>query len=139
MEPSGLDEEYIVADNNYYEGGSLSHWEVICHRSGAALAPKQSIVNNITGNNARVNIHSTDNSINQVGGASDEVFSQLIDVFRAQIGDAEARDKLVELVERMRQESKAGSFKGAYQRFISAAAEHMTIIAPFIPALTQLL
>jgi hypothetical protein len=137
--PSGLDEDYIVTDATYHEGGSLSHWEVHYRRSGAELAPKQTIINNITGNNARVNIHSTDNSVNQVGRGSDEVFSQLIETVRAQIGEAGARDKLLELVEDMRQGSNTGSFKGAYQRFISAAAEHITIIAPFLPALTQLL
>ena len=137
--PSGLDEDYIVTNAHYNEGGSLSHWEISYRRSGAALAPTQTIINNISGHNARVNIGSTDNSVNQIGGASDEVFTQLIDVLRSQIGDAQARDKLITLVEGMRQESKAGSILGAYQSFIASAAAHMTIIAPFIPALTRLL
>jgi len=137
--PSGLDEDYIVTDPHFTAGGSLSHWEIGYRRSGAPLASQQTIINNITGNNARVNIQSTDNSFNQVGANSEAIFDQLIDTLRSQIGQAEVRSELVELVEEMRRGSNVGSFKDAYQRFISAAAAHITIIGPFLPALTKLL
>ena len=67
------------------------------------------------------------------------IFSQLIEVLRLQVGQAKARDELIGLVEEMRRGSNAGTFKDAYQKFVTAAAEHITIIAPFLPALTQLL
>ena len=31
------------------------------------------------------------------------------------------------------------TFTGAYQKLISLAANHMTLLAPFLPALTQIL
>jgi hypothetical protein len=46
---------------------------------------------------------------------------------------------LKDLVQHMENAQDRESFTRAYQDFIYLAAAHMTIIAPFLPALTKLL
>jgi hypothetical protein len=99
----------------------------------------QTIVNNISGRNARVNIHSTDNSNNQVVENSEKVFSELAEALRQNVDPNDARDKLITLVEEMRRGTRVGTFREKYREFIAAAADHITIVAPFLPALSQLL
>jgi hypothetical protein len=137
--PSKLDEDFVVTDATFYNAGSLSHWEIKYRRSNAPLAPTQTIINNISGHNARVNIGSTDNSVNQVIENSEKVFSELAEALRRNVAQDDARDRLITLVEDMRSGASKGTFKETYQKFITAAADHMTIVAPFLPALTQLL
>ncbi len=67
--PSGLVEKYEVRNPKYYDvGHSLdAHFQIDVARAGAAQAQAavvQGITNNFTGSNSRVNINSTDNSIN---------------------------------------------------------------------------
>jgi hypothetical protein len=139
--PSKLDEDFIVTDATFYNAGSLglTHWEIKYRRSNAPLAPTQTIINNISGHNARVNISSTDNSVNQMVENSEKVFSELAEALRRNVAQDDARDRLLTLVEDMRSGASKGTFKEKYQKFITAAANHMTIVAPFLPALTQLL
>jgi hypothetical protein len=62
--PSNLNEDLVVMDATCYTG-RLAHWEVKYRRGGAPTSV-QTIINNISGHNARVNINSTDSSNNQV-------------------------------------------------------------------------
>ena len=39
----------------------------------------------------------------------------------------------------MEQSLEKGEFKTAYKEFVAAAANHMTILGPFLPGLAQLL
>jgi hypothetical protein len=139
--PSGLDEDFVVTDATFHNAGSLglTHWQIKYRRSNAPLAPTQTIINNISGHNARVNISSTDNSVNQTVENSEKVFSELAEALRRNIAQDDARDRLLTLVEDMRSGASKGTFKEKYQKFITAAADHMVIVAPFLPALTQLL
>jgi len=136
--PSKLDEDFVVTDATCYTG-SLAHWEIKYRRTNAPLAPTQTIINNISGHNARVNIGSTDNSINQVVENSEKVFSELAEALRRNVAQDAARDRLLMLVAEMRSGTSKGTFKEGYRKFIAAAADHMTVVAPFLPALTQLL
>jgi hypothetical protein len=136
--PSNLNEDYVVTQATCYTG-HLAHWEVKYRKSGEAATSVQTIVNNISGHNARVNIHSTDNSNNQVVENSEKVFSELAEVLRQNVDHNDERDKLIRLVEEMRRGARVGTFTEKYRDFIAAAADHMTMVAPFLPALSQLL
>ena len=137
--PSKLDEDFVVTDATFYNAGSLTHWEIKYRRSDAPLAPTQTIINHISGHNARVNIGSTDNEVNQMIENSEKVFLELAEALRRNVAQDDARDRLLTLVEDMRNGASKGTLKEKYQEFITAAANHMTIVAPFLPALTQLL
>jgi hypothetical protein len=68
--PSGLVDDFIVVDPGYTGavGPIPAHFQARVRRSGAAAAAQQAVIQSITNNfhgaNARVNINSTDNSVN---------------------------------------------------------------------------
>ncbi|WP_155737501.1 hypothetical protein [Agrobacterium tumefaciens] len=69
IQQSGLAEDYIVIDPGYMSGmggraGIPNHFQSKVRRSDAPVAPPSTIINNIHGPNARVNINSVDNSTN---------------------------------------------------------------------------
>lgn len=70
--PNGLVEDFIVIAPNYNQGlvSIKPHYIVKVKRSDAPAAPPQTIIANVSGTNAKVNINSVDNSINSVGGIS---------------------------------------------------------------------
>ena len=90
----------------------------------------------VNGANGRVNINSTDNSRNVVG--DNAVFNELNEAIRAYVASDQQSD-LIKLVEDMRENQGTEGFLGAYQKFITSAATHMSVIAPFLPALTSML
>ena len=89
--PSKLDEDFVVTDATFYNAGSLTHWEIKYRRSDAPLAPTQTIINHISGDNARVNIGSTDNSVNQMVENSEKVFLELAEALRRNVAQDDAR------------------------------------------------
>jgi hypothetical protein len=84
--PNGLVEDYIVSDPIYYSGGVLSpHYEVKVRRTDALVAPPQTIIANFRGPNSRMNVNSTDNSVNVVSGITGEQLAGFIAQVRASI------------------------------------------------------
>lgn len=68
---------------------------------------------------------------------NEQVFEELLAAIKA--SDIEKKEPLITAVEDMQAESKSGSIGDSYKAFIGAAANHMTLIAPFIPALTAMM
>ena len=107
------------------------------------LSPKKesSVTNvyHVHGHNPRWNVNSTDNSVNVVTISSEQVFSNLRQELTSRVT---ASDELKDILEKLALLEKAQaspSFASRYSEFISASANHMTLIAPFIPALTEML
>lgn len=75
--------------------------------------------------------------VTQTITSDSSVFAELIKALQA--SQIEERDQLVGLVEEMSHEHKGGNFISAYKKFMDAAATHVSVIAPFLPALTSLL
>lgn len=110
-------------------------------RGSSALPPTGAAVTqtfHIYGDNARVNTNSTDNSINVVSVSGDELFVQLREKVSS-IPDESERSEILAKLDELQQARGSGGFMQAYQNFIVSAAQYMTIIGPFIPALTQML
>lgn len=89
-----------------------------------------------SGPNSRFNLSSTDHSSN-VNNETD-LFAALLAAVQ-KINDDHEREVVVTAVTTMQKEQGLPGFVGAYQRFITTAANHMTIVAPFLPQLTALL
>jgi hypothetical protein len=91
----------------------------------------------VSGANARVNIRSTDQSTNTVvtGGVFNEVRKALDDGVQNEV----ERIQLKKLLDNLEAAKDKQSFTAHYQAFIGSAANHMTIIAPFLTPLAQLL
>jgi hypothetical protein len=110
-------------------------------RARPKMAPEQPQVTNvyhITGDNSRVNVDSTDQSVNVVVVSSEQVFQKIRDTVRSAVPAEQQADILARL-QTLEQAQNGPSFGKRYTEFIASAANHMTLIAPFIPALSELL
>jgi hypothetical protein len=140
---NGFVEEYVVLDRGYYSGSHLTyaHYQAKVRKKTAITHPAP-ISNNyhVTGENSRINIGSTDNSSNIVNSAGDaELFAGLRKAIENHVEDEKQRALILARIADMEATQKTPDFTAKYQAFIQQAANHMTIVTPFIPALTQLL
>jgi hypothetical protein len=92
----------------------------------------------IHGHNPRVNMNSTDNSVNVTSVSGDQLFVRLRDAVRSVTDEAE-RVEILSKLDALQQARGSNGFLDAYQSFIASVADYMTIFGPFIPALTQML
>jgi hypothetical protein len=99
----------------------------------------QSVVYNVTGPNARLNTGSIDSSTNVVNVAPTELFTQLQRTIEERILAERERDELLTRLADLQSTQGMPAYLEQYQRFIAAAANHLTILAPFLPALAQLI
>lgn len=98
----------------------------------------QPIIYNVQGDNARVNVHSQDHSVNVT--KSTAIFTDLRTTIERGIADESQKQKLLGTVGEM--EASVGqkeTFLKKYSEFVELAANHMAILGPYLPALTQLL
>lgn len=96
------------------------------------------ITYNLSGTGARVNVNSTDSSVNVISAEVLKVFAQVREVV-SQIPDPNARQEIGRAVDEMEQAHGSSNFLQKYQAFVTSAANHMTLLAPIIPAITGLL
>ena len=73
--PSGLVERFLVIDPGFHAAvhGLPGHYQVKYRREGQKPAGSAGYVVHVSGNNSRVNIHSTDNSINSVATKTEDM------------------------------------------------------------------
>lgn len=137
--PNGQEEVFAVADPKYFgSGGFGPHYQVKVRRQGnfdAHSGGNYSV--SVSGANARVNINSTDFSTNTVQHLS--VFSEVRSALEA---DGMAFETLMEVDTRLAEMQAAKdkeTFARAYQNFVGAVADHITVVVPFLPALTEMM
>jgi hypothetical protein len=140
--PSGLVEKYVVIDRGYHSriGGIEGHYQAQVRKEGSIDENKyQSIINiyNASGPSARINISSTDLSKNYFNNP-DFLFKELKSALD-QINEQEIKEKALNMAEEMEKAKHTSTFIEKYKNFIVLLKNHMEIIAPFIPALTELL
>lgn len=138
---NGLEESYVVVERGYCEAfhGLEAHYQCEVQRE-SAMQYKQwasHITYNIHGANSRVNIGSTDNSSNVVNINSDNVFNEIRMAINNGSLPQERASDLLKLVDDMDDAKGSPSFVEKYKKFIEVAANHMSVVAPFIPALTK--
>jgi hypothetical protein len=96
-------------------------------------------VYNLHGAHSRVNIQSTDHSTNVSTITEQQVFSGIRQAVNQGVHDSSERAMILEKLGALEKSVHSSDFLSKYQAFINAVASHMTIILPFIPALTQML
>ena len=138
--PTGSKEQYLVIDKGFYRGmhGMPSHYEVKVEKQTAyTKVSRGSVINQYHINNAeKVNIQSTDNSTTYNITAND---ISLMDTLRKLADGLEDREEIILNIDSMQDNIGKKSFAEKYNAFVQSVANHMTIFAPFIPALTNLL
>ena len=95
------------------------------------------ITYNFHGNNPRININSQDYSINIAN--SKIVFDEIRKTIESAIKDENLKKDLQTKTSEMEQNVGKSSFLKTYSEFMALAANHVTVFAPLVPALTQLL
>jgi hypothetical protein len=139
--PNGKDETFEVMDPVFQEafGGIPAHYQVKVRKKG--LLPTGSGGNytiNVSGSNSRVNIHSQDNSRNFANDL--KVFEDARAAVLAHLPDNDQRAQIVRALDAAKAATgDPDSYRAAYQKLISSAADHMTVLAPFLPMLTSFL
>lgn len=138
---NGKTEKYLISESQYNEGMpptippfykfKVSNLKSIPISSCVAA----NNVYHVSGNNARVLNNSVDHSSNVVNISNDKMFQELRALIEAKLPDT----GLISLVNEMEQAKGTIGFAAKYNAFIQSAANHMTVLAPFIPSLTALL
>lgn len=137
--PSGSKEQFLVIDRGFYRGmhGIADHYEIKVEKQTAyTKISRGQVINYNIGNADRVNINSTDNSTNYHITANDIA---IMEKLRSLAKGLDNETEIISAVNNMQESVGTKSFAEKYNNFIQSAANHMTLFAPFIPALTQLL
>jgi hypothetical protein len=102
-------------------------------RDAARKESQVSQIFNVHGPNARVNIDSTDNSTNVVHQGVP--FSELRKAIESGVLDGVERSAMLQKLSEVEAATDRESGAKKYQDFIATAANHMTLIGPYLPAL----
>jgi hypothetical protein len=141
--PAGIDEVFVVQDPGYHAkfGSIPASYQMAVRRADAPvpMARGGTVIYNLTGPNARFNINSIDSSTNVVSQAPPELFETLRLAIQSGIPAGRAQQELLTTTADLEKEIGKPGFAQRYARFMALAANHMEVLAPFIPALTQML
>jgi hypothetical protein len=107
---------------------------VLLEYGNSRQSPTISIVNNVSGPNARVNTGSVDISTNTVKMDETQFFADLRQKITT-ISDELARQRLLEEFELLQTQKEKSGLAATYLKFVAHAADHMTLLGPFLPAL----
>ena len=145
--PSGIVDVFTVLDSGFQQGlhGIPAHYESKVRKNTAESPPSPrpaagpQAVYNLIGPNTRVNMQSSDSSTNVVNVESAVLFDNLREAIQKSSLDSTVARQLIQNVKAMQSAVGTKTFGERYKEFIAVAADHMTLVAPFLPALTQLL
>jgi hypothetical protein len=132
--PNGLVEEFIVEDPGFqsFGHGEKSVYISKVKRSDAPQSSPAQIINNIHGDNSRVNINSTDNSTNTV--ANDErtqIYAQLREKLN-EIDDTQKGASIARAIDAMEAAGDAETLKDRYLQFMAVASDHAGVFGPLL-------
>lgn len=142
---NGAEETYRVIDPGFYEAfhGIQSNYQIEVQKLGIPEAKQavQTITFNITGNNARVNQNSEDNSTNVV--QIDSAALQNLEALRAEISrlqiSEDDRVAAVEVVDTVEEQFKSGSPKKSVVLALLDSLPHVANITSIVAAIVSLL
>ena len=134
---NGYKKEYVVTNAGYYDEIMGPHYQ-------ADIEPKvvfdkrqnETSINDviISGNNSKVNINSIDYSINLISIPFNEIYEKL-----NEIEDQNIRKDSMRCLKELEESKDSETYKSKYVELINILSDHVSIIAPFIPILTQFL
>lgn len=138
---NGFVEDYLVQDPGYHAEvfDFPDHYQVAVQRTDAPQANSQTIINNLSGPNAHVNINSSDNSVNVANTVNSTLFEDIRDTLKKTVGEETERQVLLAKIDDLEKTAGTKSFGNHYKEFIGMAAAHMGVLSPFLPALSSLL
>lgn len=137
--PNGLVEDFEVLNRGFYKGmGSIpDHYQTEVRKKFKNISKESiNITYNINNESGKVNIRAVDNSIN-IQLSKDE--ESLFDTLEQIALNIENNENIKANIYNMKINLGKPVFVAKYNEFIQSVANHMTIFAPCIPALTKFL
>jgi hypothetical protein len=139
--PNGLVEKYKVLDRGFYKkiASMPAHYQVKVQKfTGSQPKGKDRTVYNL-GDNSRVNINSKDSSVNIINMNSKNLFTEIKSTVKSEVENNSEKEKLLNKIDELEKAQNSSNFPQKYAEFMALAANHATILSPFLPALGQLL
>jgi hypothetical protein len=84
-------------------------------------------------------VNSTDNSTNVVTISQDQIFAKLRHEITTQVPSGDEQRNILDRLSALEKAQNSPTFAERYTDLISVAANHMTLLAPFLPALTEMM
>ena len=139
--PNGVEETYLIVQANYSERfhNIPPMYNIEVRKTSRQEYEKFQTVNNfnVSGTNSRININSNDNSNNTINYQnSKDLFNELRNIINSQLNNDK---QILDSVDALESSINKPTFSEKYNNFIQSVANHITIFAPFIPALSALL
>ncbi len=143
---NGLVEKYLVLDRGYQKAPPQfrtvnDHYSVKVRKLTTIEIerPATTTIYHLHGHNSRVNIHSHDESHNVVNLSSGDLFERIKAMIESNVKDEEQKQEIITSIEEMKETKDTRTFTEKYRDFISLSADYLGLLAPFMPALAQLL
>jgi hypothetical protein len=92
----------------------------------------------LSGQQAKLNINSIDNSVNSISISEADVFPKLRSELNAKVPDPVRRQEILAGVDELEKARGSSSYAEKFTSFLSVMADVMTIIGPFVPVLAAL-
>jgi hypothetical protein len=128
---------------NYLTDSRINEIKLQIERQRYASKQEPTSVSNIhyhlIGNNSRVNNSSLDQSLNVINISPDQLFVNIRNRIMGTSFEGGQQAQLLERLDNLEKAQNHPSFVQKYTEFIGAAADHMTLIAPFLPALAEIM
>jgi hypothetical protein len=134
--PNGAIEQYLVIDRGFYKGmrGMPDHYQTSVEKVTDRKEKQNNIVYNINSESGKINVNSIDNSTTITLTENDEkTFETLLSIAKSMDNSEEIAENILA----MKSQIGKPEFGKKYNDFIQSVANHMTIFAPFIPAITK--
>jgi len=144
---NGRTEQYEVTDTGFVSSklGIQAHYQMKVRKVTGRIATMQASapapvthIYNVHGPNARINNQSVDQSQNVVGVNEAELFEKLKEAIRASVAETTQQQQLLHAIEEMAANTGKATFSEKFQQFMGFAANCMTVVTPFLPALAAL-
>jgi hypothetical protein len=144
--PSGVIELYEVIDAGFKPTFHTipAHYQSKVRKrttpDGARRAtPPHQVIYNISGDQARININSVDASTNVKNVDMKQLFTEMRAAVQRGIAPGAECNELRERMDNLESSANTPSFAQRYAEFMQLAANHVQVLGPFFPALSQLL
>lgn len=86
----------------------------------------------------RVNVNSTDSSTNVVTVSRDQIFARMREAITAGVPAGWEQDSILDRLTALESAQNSPVFAKTYAELISVAANHLTLLTPFLPALAEM-
>lgn len=141
---NGAEETYEVIDPGFYEAfhGIAAHYQMDVKKLGVPEVKQvvQSITYSFTGNNARINQNSVDNSTNvvSINARAVQYVQELREAVRKLDIDAASKQEALEVLDEVNAQVQSGKPKTSVVSALLAALPHATNIAKLVATLLAL-